>query len=83
MNEQATSQKFEAGRNYYMTSVCDHNCRWEYNVTRRTAKSVWLVQVGSAKAPRRFGIKTFMGEELVYPLGSYSMSPILGAEKVF
>jgi hypothetical protein len=87
MTNQAT--KFEAGRVYQMTSVCDSNCHWFYHVERRTAKSVWIVEVDvdAAGVPtvgeaKRFGVKIYNGEEQVTPRGRYSMNPILGARRV-
>ena len=71
-------KKFETGKTYTMTSACDHNCVWSFEVIRRTAKSVWLVVDGQES---RFNIKTWGEEETVRPLGTYSMCPILGAEK--
>jgi len=87
MTNQVT--KFEAGRVYQMTSVCDSNCHWFYHVERRTAKSVWIVEVDvdAAGVPtvgeaKRFGVKVYNGEEQVTPRGRYSMNPILGARRV-
>jgi hypothetical protein len=75
-----TDQRFEAGRTYSMTSACDHECRWTFQVARRTAKSVWLVTESGGTIMRR--ISVYNGEEQVFPLGSYSMAPILGARKL-
>jgi len=68
-------KKFEAGKTYYCRSICDSECKWEYTIERRTAKSVWI-------SGNRFGIGTGInGEEIVYPQGKYSMAPILKPEK--
>jgi len=72
---------FEAGRTYAMTSVCDSNCRWTFKVVRRTAKSVWLLN-DEGETVRRV-ISTYNGEEQVFPLGKYSMAPILGADDLY
>jgi len=69
--------RFEVGRGYSMTSVCDHNCKWSYTVTRRTAKSVWITDDRGETIARR--ISLYEGEEQVMPLGRYSMAPILRA----
>ena len=71
--------EFVTDRTYSMTSVCDAGCRWDYTVTRRTAKTVWLREVGSTKPAKAFRVSVYCGEEQVSPLGRYSMSPILGA----
>jgi len=76
-----TETNFDAGRTYSMTSVCDSNCRWTFKVVRRTAKSVWLMD-DSGEISRRV-ISRYNGEEQVFPLGKYSMAPILGAGKVY
>ena len=67
--------KFEIGKKYYCTSICDHNARWEYTVTKRTDKSVWLGE-------KRFAVKIYDECEFVYPEGKYSMCPTLRATKV-
>lgn len=35
-------KKFEVGKTYNMTSICDHNCIWTYTVTARTAQTMTL-----------------------------------------
>jgi len=69
--------KFEEGKKYYCTSVCDQNCRWEYIITKRTDKSVWI-------GKDRFKInESYNNEyEYIYPLGKYSMAPVLQAERI-
>ncbi len=75
------TQTFTVGQTYTATSVCDHNCKWSYTVERRTAKNVWLKALdGSDKGEvLRRGVKVFSGEEMVWPMGQYSMAPILSA----
>ena len=62
--------RFEIGNKYYCISVCDQNCRWEYAVTKRTEKSIWIGE-------NRFQIATDGESEYIYPLGKYSMAPVL------
>ena len=73
-------KQFEVGKSYSATSPCDHNCVWTFTVTRRTAKSLWLR--GRDGETFRKGVKpSYDGrEEVCYPLGVYSMCPVLGAE---
>ena len=71
--------KFEVGKKYYMASACDRNCTWVYEVARRTAKTVILTD-GTDK-PSRFRISVWDDIEHVKPLGTYSMSPILSADR--
>lgn len=35
-------KKFEVGKTYNMTSICDHNCIWTYTVTARTAQTITI-----------------------------------------
>lgn len=74
---------FTVGQTYTATSICDRNCKWSYIVERRTAKNVWLRALnGSDKGELvRRGIKvlTYSNEEIVLPLGQFSMAPILSA----
>jgi hypothetical protein len=71
---------FEAGKEYYMTSACDHNCVWTYVVVSRTAKTV-ILKGSDMDAPSRFKVSVWNDVEHVSPLGTFSMSPILGADR--
>jgi hypothetical protein len=70
---------FEVGKTYYMTSACDHNCTWTYEIVSRTAKTVILKS--DSTEPSRFRISVWDDTEIVKPLGTYSMSPILSAAR--
>ena len=83
-------KRFEVGKNYRMVSPCDTNCAWYYTVTKRTAKTVTLLdfdkketivrRVAEMKAfDRVTGVER--GEEYCKPLGDFSMCPILWASK--
>lgn len=76
--------KFEVGHKYYTRSVCNHDCAWTFTVIKRTAQTVTL-------AGGRHGVKTcriskqtsnYRGAESVFPLGQYSMAPILSADHI-
>ena len=71
---------FKVGGVYDMTSPCDSGCRWTFAVVRRTASTVWIREgeAGELKARR---VSVWNGEEQVFPLGKYSMAPILGAKR--
>lgn len=72
--------RFEIGRRYWMSSPCDHNCIWRYEIIKRTAKTVVLQdEYGEVKRCR---ISEWRGNETVLPLGSYSMAPVLSSESV-
>lgn len=77
--------KFEIGKRYYMVSIGDSDCVWTYEVMARTEQTVTLAEVsirdGELKDPiKRKIIKALSNEsEAVFPLGQYSMAPILRA----
>lgn len=72
--------KFEAGRTYSCNSIGDSNCWWHFEVVRRTAKTLWIRETDSTKIVRR-KIRIWDGAETVDPLGNYSMSPSIGANR--
>ena len=70
---------------YSMNSVCDSNCVWSYRVTRVTAASVWLQPLRNGEPSGeviRRRITSRGGVQQCMPQGSYSMAPILTAEKL-
>lgn len=67
--------KFETGKKYSMKSICDSECIWEYTVIKRTAKTIKLDNNKS------FRVKSIDDTEFIFPLGRYSMCPILKASK--
>lgn len=72
---------FKIGTTYTCTSACDHNCKWSYTVIKRTAKTVTVTdgrEVLNLRISKK--ISEYTGAECVYPLGQYSMAPILRAE---
>ena len=72
--------KFEAGRKYSMRSTCDHECVWTYTVKARTAQTVTLVDEKGKETKCRISCCGTI-EEMVRPLGKYSMCPILRASR--
>ncbi len=76
-------KKFEVGKEYSMTSVCDHNCVWTYTVTARTAQTI-TISDGERVQKCRINKNTsaYRNAETVYPLGQYSMCPSLAAAPV-
>lgn len=73
-------KKFEIGKTYSMRSACDHECVWSYKVVDRTAQTITLTD---GKKTLKCRIIKVLSEccnaESVYPLGKYSMCPILRA----
>ncbi len=67
--------KFEIGKKYSMRSAGDSNCKWEYVIVERTAKTITLD--GGIKCR----VKIIDDCEMCKPLGSYSMAPTLRASR--
>ncbi len=70
--------RFEVGRTYSTSSVCDHNCIYSYEVISRTEKTITIMDIFSKSISRR-KVHIFRGAESVYPEGSFSMCPVLTA----
>lgn len=69
--------KFQTGLKYSARSVCDYNCIWTFKVIKRTAKFITIEdQYGEQK---RVGVKVWGDSETAYPLGNYSMCPVIDA----
>ena len=74
-------KKFEVGKEYSMMSVCNQDCVWKYTVTARTAKTITITDGKETKKCRILSsVSTHRDSEIVYPLGNYSMAPILSAD---
>jgi hypothetical protein len=71
-------KKFETGKGYWTRSICDHECIISLKVKSRTAKTITTTVHGEEKV---FRIKVWDGVEQVRPWGTYSMCPIIGADK--
>ena len=79
--------KFEAGKIYSCTSVCNLNCRWFFRVEKRTEKTILVTELNRDLTVHthhqndsgRKRIHVYDGVESVRPSGRYSMAPILCA----
>ena len=67
--------KFATGRTYSTRSICDHDCIIRVTVASRTAKTF------TTPAGKTLRIAEYQGVEQVKPWGSYSMAPIVSADK--
>ncbi|MGN0522576.1 MAG: hypothetical protein ACI4IQ_08085 [Eubacterium sp.] len=71
--------KFELNKKYECSSACDHNCIWKFEVVKRTANQIII-----SEGKKQFRCKIHNDEqdntEFVYPLGRYSMCPVLKAK---
>ena len=73
-------KKFEIGKTYSMRSCCDHECVWTYTVIGRTACTVKITDGRETKTCRiNKQVSEIRKSESIFPLGSYSMAPILSA----
>ncbi len=77
---------FQVGATYEARSICDHNCVWSFRVIARTAKFVTLEadtyrNYGNAANTKRVGVGVWDGVECASPLGTYSMSPTIRANR--
>jgi len=70
--------KFEIGKTYATSSICDHNCIYEFKILRRTTKSIWVKVYGEIK---RRKITIYENREEFFPFGHYSMCAVINAEK--
>lgn len=75
----AAARQFEAGHTYTCRSVCDYDCVFSFEVTKRTAKTIWIKYMGRVTARR---VRVVQGVECCDPHGRYSMSPVLYAGKL-
>ena len=66
---------FQAGKTYFTRSVCDHNCIFSVTIASRTSKTV------TTDKAKTFRVTTYEGVEQIKPCGSYSMAPIIAANK--
>lgn len=76
-------KKFEINNKYAMASPCDHNCVWVYVVIARTALTITLKDVSNGEIKKcRISkkISDYRDAETVFPLGKYSLCPLLSAK---
>ena len=72
--------KFEIGKTYSMRSICDHNCVWSYKVLSRTVSTITITDGKEIKKCRiNKQYSEYRNAETVFPLGRYSMCPVLSA----
>lgn len=75
-------RKFEVGQQYSARSICSHDCVWTYVVKARTDKMITLVDTDNGKTKKcrvNAEFSAYRGAETVFPLGRYSMAPMLSA----
>lgn len=76
--------KFEVGNIYACRSICNYDCVWYFKVVNRTKSTITILKDGE-KNPvvKRINkqVSETLDAESVYPLGNYSMAPILSADE--
>lgn len=73
-------RKFEIGKQYNMSSACDHECVWSYTVVDRTAATITITDGDKTQKCRvSKQVSEWNDAETIYPLGKYSMCPSLRA----
>ena len=76
-------KKFEVGKTYEMRSIGDHNCKWTYTVTSRTAQTITITDgKQTIRCKINKGWSESRNAETIFPLGRYSMAPTLSADKI-
>jgi hypothetical protein len=71
-------KKFEANTEISARSICDHECIFEATVLKRTAKTVTIKYRGEEKRCK-IHVDSYDGGEYIFPMGQYSMAPIMRA----
>lgn len=68
--------KFEVGGTYWARSACNHDTLIRVTVAKRTAKTI------TTDEGKRLRVCTkYSGHEAVKPWGSYSMCPVVSADR--
>ena len=75
---EAQKPRFEVGKTYATSSICDHNCVFSYTIIKRTAKTV-VIRDKFGDTRRCKLHNGYHGAECIYPQGVYSMCPVLDA----
>lgn len=74
------AKQFQIGTTYSTRSICDYDCIFRFTAIKRTAKTVTF-QYHDRQLTRRVRL-TDDGVEMVNPLGSYSMAPVISADRL-
>ena len=80
MTNTNNTTKFETGKKYFCRSICDSDCVFEFEVVKRTEKTITIKNWMGETKRKKITIEN--GIEYIYPLGQYSMAPTLRSNKV-
>ncbi len=72
--------KFQVGTTYCTRSAADYDTIFSFKVVKRTAKTVWLEE-GYGREINKRRIYVYGDVEMVRPYGSYSMAPVIRANR--
>ncbi len=67
--------QFETGKTYIGRSIGDQNAAFSITVAKRTPTTITTTK------GKRLGVKQLDGEEIVFPMGRYSMAPTIRASR--
>lgn len=75
--------KFEIGKTYSTTSICNSDCVFSYKVVKRTTATVTMINKFGEQKTYRINKKVseYRKAESIFPEGNYSMCPVLSADK--
>lgn len=75
-----STNAFQVGKTYAARSACNYDCIWRFTVTKRTFNFITLEEEsGDVKRVKVFADTG--GVEWAKPLGTFSMNPIIRADK--
>ena len=72
--------KFEEYKTYTNNFIGDAELFFDYSIARRTDKFAWIIGKNEREI-KRVKIHIYNDVEYVYPMGRYSMAPVLKADK--
>lgn len=70
--------KFEIGKTYTTRSTCDYDCKYEFEIIKRTKK---FITIKYHNEIIRRGVYVHNDVEKCLPFGSYSMAPCISADR--
>ena len=73
--------KFETGKTYRTHSLGDYECQLDYKIISRTAKTLKSFDQMDNRI-KTYRISIWEGVEQFKPWGSFSMCPIMSADKL-
>ena len=80
MTNTTNTIKFEVGKKYFCRSIADTDCVFEFEVVKRTEKTVTIKDFMGKTKRKKINMEN--GIEYIYPLGQFSMAPTLRSNKV-